>query len=86
MTCFGWEFHDKGAAHEKFGQTFIMVTTGHNRLISADPAMSHTILVRRKDFLHPVITVKTMGMLGPNLVTVRKKPQQSCRLSLAFHG
>jgi cytochrome P450 len=69
VTCWGWEFHDKGTAHERLGQAFIIVTTGHNRLICADPGMAHNILARRKDFLHPAITLKTMGMLGPNLIT-----------------
>lgn len=70
VTCWGWEFHDKGAAHERLGQTFMVVTTGHNRLVCADPGMAHSILARRKDFLHPDISLKTMGLLGPNLVTV----------------
>ncbi|KAF9774948.1 hypothetical protein IL306_006987 [Fusarium sp. DS 682] len=69
VTCWGWEFHDKGATHERLGQVFVIVTTGHNRLICADPAMAHSILARRKDFLHPDISLKTMGLLGPNLVT-----------------
>lgn len=71
VTCWGWEFHDKGVAHERLGQAFIIVTTGHNRLICADATMTHSIMVRRKDFLHPDISLKTMGLLGPNLVTVR---------------
>ncbi|KAH3947634.1 hypothetical protein HBH53_112200 [Parastagonospora nodorum] len=70
-TCWGWEFHDKGATHEKFGDAFIMVTTGHNRLVCADPAMSQSVLARRKDFHHPELSKKTMGVLGPNLVTSR---------------
>jgi len=82
-TCWGWEFHDKGAAHEKFGDAFIMVTTGHNRLVCADPAMSHSVLARRKDFLHPELTLKTMGMLGPNLVTVSRNPVR-CRWLRVF--
>ncbi|KAJ4005759.1 hypothetical protein NW752_011087 [Fusarium irregulare] len=69
VTCWGWEFHDKGAAHERLGQAFMVVTTGHNRLVCADPDMAHSILARRKDFLHPDISLKTMGLLGPNLVT-----------------
>ena len=36
VTCWGWEFHDKGAAHERLGQAFMIVTTGHNRLVCAD--------------------------------------------------
>jgi hypothetical protein len=70
VTCWGWEFHDKGAAHERLGQAFMVVTTGHNRLICAVPGMAHSILARRKDFLHPDISLKTMGLLGPNPVTV----------------
>jgi hypothetical protein len=71
VTCWGWEFHDKCAVHERLGQAFVIVTTGHNRLIYADATMAHSILARRKDFLHPDISLKTMGLLGPNLVTVR---------------
>ncbi|RFN52109.1 cytochrome p450 [Fusarium flagelliforme] len=69
VTCWGWEFHDKGAVHERLGQAFMVVTTGHNRLVCANPSMAHSILARRKDFLHPDISLKTMGLLGPNLVT-----------------
>ncbi|KAH7258011.1 cytochrome P450 [Fusarium tricinctum] len=73
VTCWGWEFHDKCAVHERLGQAFVIVTTGHNRLICADATMAHSILARRKDFLHPDISLKTMGLLGPNLVTSKNE-------------
>ncbi|KAK6858956.1 hypothetical protein PG995_004809 [Apiospora arundinis] len=69
LTLWGWEFHDKSAAHERLGPAFVLVTTGLNRLISADPVMTGNILARRRDFVHPDVTTNTMGLLGPNLVT-----------------
>ncbi|KPA36515.1 cytochrome p450 [Fusarium langsethiae] len=71
LTLWGWEFHDKGAAHQRLGPAFVVVTTGLNRLISADPVMAGTILARRQGFVHPDVTTNTMGLLGPNLVTSR---------------
>jgi hypothetical protein len=44
VTFWGWQFHDQGAAHKRLGPTFIVVTTGYNRLICADPVMAHSIL------------------------------------------
>jgi hypothetical protein len=70
LSIWGWEFHDKGAIHEKLGPVFVLVTTGKNRLVCADPAMARTILARRRDFNHPEITTQAMGFLGSNLVTV----------------
>ncbi|KAK8104428.1 uncharacterized protein PG998_011461 [Apiospora kogelbergensis] len=69
LTLWGWEFHDKSAAHERLGPALVLVTTGLNRLISADPVMAAAILARRRDFVHPDVTTNTMGLLGPNIVT-----------------
>ncbi|KAK7967585.1 uncharacterized protein PG986_001862 [Apiospora aurea] len=69
LTIWGWEFHDKAAVHERLGPAFVLVTTGLNRLICADPSMADAVLARRRDFLHPDITIKAMGLLGPNVVT-----------------
>ncbi|KAK8093214.1 uncharacterized protein PG998_014615 [Apiospora kogelbergensis] len=69
LTIWGWEFHDKAAVHERLGPAFVLVTTGLNQLICADPSMADAVLARRRDFLHPDITIKAMGLLGPNVVT-----------------
>lgn len=70
LSIWGWEFRGKAAVHEKLGPVFVVVTTRLNRLICADPSMAHTIMSRRRDFVHPDITTETMGFLGPNIVTV----------------
>ncbi|KAJ4123007.1 hypothetical protein NW768_009999 [Fusarium equiseti] len=87
ITCWGWEFHDKGSAHERLGKAFMVATTGDNRLVCADPGMAHSILARRKDFLHPEISLKTMGLLGPNLVTGKDEswPRQRRIIAPAFN-
>jgi hypothetical protein len=70
LSIWGWEFRDKAAIHEKLGPAFIIVTTGLNQLICADPTMAHAILGRRKDFVHPKMTTEAMGFLGKNILTV----------------
>ncbi|KAH7012471.1 cytochrome P450 [Microdochium trichocladiopsis] len=70
MTLWGWEWHDKSAAHEGLGLSFVVVTPGLTRLITADPAMASAILTRRRDFVHPEVTTKIMGVLGHNIVAV----------------
>ncbi|KAL8366308.1 hypothetical protein RB595_004870 [Gaeumannomyces hyphopodioides] len=69
LSLWGWEFRAKAAVHKRYGPAFVVVTTGLNRLVCADPAMAHTILARRKDFVHPDINLKTMGFLGSNIIT-----------------
>ena len=70
LSIMGWEFHDKGIIHKRLGSAFILVTTGINRLICADPAMAQAIMTRRKDFIPPETTIKAMSFLGANIVTV----------------
>lgn len=74
LSLWGWEFRAKAAVHKRYGPAFVVVTTGLNRLVCADPAMAHTILARRKDFVHPDINLKTMGFLGNNIITARCCP------------
>ncbi|KAL8319197.1 hypothetical protein RB597_006130 [Gaeumannomyces tritici] len=69
LSLWGWEFRAKAAVHKRYGPAFVVVTTGLNRLVCADPAMAHAILARRKDFVHPDINLKTMGFLGSNIIT-----------------
>lgn len=84
LSIWGWEFRDKGAIHEKLGPTFILVTTGQNRLVSADPVLAQHILVKRNAFVHPEVTTQAMGFLGANIVTVNIFPTiEEDMLSLA---
>ncbi|KAH7018085.1 cytochrome P450 [Microdochium trichocladiopsis] len=69
LTLWGWEWHDKGAAHERLGPAFVIVTTALNRLVTADPVMATAIMQRRRDFVHPKVTTQVMGLLGHNLIT-----------------
>lgn len=71
LSTYGWEFRDKGAIHERLGPFFVVVTTGLNRLICADPAVGQTILARRKEFVPLDINIQAMGILGSNIITVR---------------
>ncbi|CAI6331411.1 unnamed protein product [Periconia digitata] len=69
ISTFGWEFRDKSAVHERLGPNFILVSPGLNRFICADPATGQNILARRKDFVHPDISLKAMNFLGKNIIT-----------------
>ncbi|WQF83646.1 Putative cytochrome P450 [Colletotrichum destructivum] len=69
LTIFGWEFRDKAAVHARVGPAFVVVTTGLNQLICADPAMAHAILARRREFVQPAISIKVMSFLGMNILT-----------------
>ncbi|TLS26232.1 hypothetical protein PpBr36_05045 [Pyricularia pennisetigena] len=65
----GWEFHNKGAIHQRLGPAFVIVTSGINRLVCSDPALSSTFMTRRRDFVHTDISARVMGMHGPNIIT-----------------
>ncbi|GJC96777.1 MFS multidrug transporter [Colletotrichum higginsianum] len=69
LTIFGWEFRDKAAVHARVGPAFVVVTTGLNQLMCADPAMAHAILARRREFVQPAISIKVMSFLGMNILT-----------------
>ncbi|KAF4776671.1 hypothetical protein HER10_EVM0007964 [Colletotrichum scovillei] len=69
LTIVGWEFRDKSAVHDRVGPAFMLVTTGLNQLICADPAMAHAILNGRREFVQPDIVCKVMGFLGSNILT-----------------
>ncbi|KAK1719568.1 cytochrome P450 [Colletotrichum lupini] len=47
----------------------MLVTTGLNQLICADPTMAHAILNGRREFVQPDIVCKVMGFLGSNILT-----------------
>ena len=49
----------------------MLVTTGVNRLVSADPGLAQNVLTRRMAFLHPDISTQAMGFAGGNVITVR---------------
>ncbi|TLD09466.1 hypothetical protein PspLS_12014 [Pyricularia sp. CBS 133598] len=68
-SFFGWEFHDKGAIHQRLGSAFVIVTTGINRLVSSDPTLSLTFMTRRRDFVHTDSSTQVMGMHGPNIIS-----------------
>ncbi|KAK1634217.1 hypothetical protein BDP81DRAFT_432382 [Colletotrichum phormii] len=70
LTIVGWEFRDKSAVHDRIGPAFMLVTTGLNQLICADPTMAHAILNGRREFVQPDIVCKVMGFLGSNILTV----------------
>ncbi|KAI6350833.1 hypothetical protein MCOR25_010348 [Pyricularia grisea] len=65
----GWEFHNKGAIHQRLGSTFVIVTSGINRLVSSDPALCSNFMTRRREFVHTDISTRVMGMHGPNIIT-----------------
>ncbi|EXF83633.1 hypothetical protein CFIO01_00775 [Colletotrichum fioriniae PJ7] len=69
LTIVGWEFRDKSAVHDRVGPAFMLVTTGLNQLICADPTMAHAILNGRREFVQPDIVCKVMGFLGSNILT-----------------
>ncbi|OAL04694.1 cytochrome P450 [Phaeosphaeriaceae sp. SRC1lsM3a] len=71
LSIWGWEFRDKANVHDKLGPVFVLVTTGLNRLICADPDMAHHIMAKRRDFVHPETTTQAMGFLGANIVTAK---------------
>lgn len=77
LTIVGWEFRDKSAVHDRVGPAFMLVTTGLNQLICADPTMAHAILNGRREFVQPDIVCKVMGFLGSNILTVRGVPSTS---------
>ncbi|WYZ37721.1 hypothetical protein EsH8_II_001227 [Colletotrichum jinshuiense] len=70
LSIFGWEFQDKTAVHDRVGPSFMLVTTGQNLFITADPAVAQTILTRRKEFIQSPISNKVLGFLGANILTV----------------
>ncbi|KAK1463533.1 hypothetical protein CMEL01_13602 [Colletotrichum melonis] len=69
LTVVGWEFRDKSSVHDRVGPAFMLVTTGLNQLICADPTMAHAILNGRREFVQPDIVCKVMGFLGSNILT-----------------
>ncbi|KAK1528222.1 hypothetical protein CPAR01_12780 [Colletotrichum paranaense] len=69
LTVVGWEFRDKSSVHDRVGPAFMLVTTGLNQLICADPTMAHAILNGRREFVQPDIVCKAMGFLGSNILT-----------------
>ncbi|GKT51938.1 putative cytosine deaminase [Colletotrichum spaethianum] len=69
LAIFGWEFRDKAAVHARIGPAFMIVTTGLNQLVCADPAMAQAILAKRKEFILADISIKIMSFLGMNVLT-----------------
>ncbi|TKW57214.1 putative cytochrome P450 CYP13A1 [Colletotrichum tanaceti] len=70
LVIAGWEFRDKAAAHIRMGPAFVIVTTGVNQLICADPALAHEVLAKRKEFVRSKTAIKIMSFLGTNILTV----------------
>ncbi|KAI6289876.1 hypothetical protein MCOR14_010290 [Pyricularia oryzae] len=66
---FGWEFHNKGAIHQRLGPAFVLVTTGVNRLCCSDPTLASTFMTRRRDFVHADVSNHVMGIHGPNIIS-----------------
>ncbi|KZL86133.1 hypothetical protein CI238_09125 [Colletotrichum incanum] len=70
LSMFGWEFYDETAVHDRIGLIFMLVTTGLNLLVTADPAVAQTVLTKRKEFIQSLISNKVLGFLGANILTV----------------
>lgn len=67
----------------------MLVTTGQNLFVTADPAVAQTILTRRKEFIQSPISNKVLGFLGANILTVSSPSpplpsSESHRLSLPY--
>lgn len=58
-TAMGWQFEEKYALHEQFGDAFILVTPSVNELVVADPDAASEILGRRKEFIKPAVIYST---------------------------
>ena len=69
MTSYGFEFHEKNAAHARIGKSFVLVTSGQNELNVADPDLAVEILRRPKDFRQTLIGSAVMRIFGDNLIT-----------------
>ena len=66
----GWQFDDKSALHANLGPIFTIVTPACNEIIVADPAATHAILAKRKEFIKPAIMYDQLNVFGPNVNTV----------------
>ncbi|KZL75677.1 hypothetical protein CI238_04877 [Colletotrichum incanum] len=69
LVISGWEFRDKAAVHTRTGPAFVIVTTGVNQLICADPDMAQVVLAKRKEFVRSPASIKIMSLLGMNVLT-----------------
>lgn len=69
MTSYGFEFHEKNAAHARIGKSFVLVTSGQNLLDVADPDLAVEILRRPKDFMQTLVGSAVMRIFGDNLIT-----------------
>lgn len=58
-TTAGWQFKEKYALHQQFGDAFMLVTPTTNELVLADPDAASEVLARRKDFTKPAVIYST---------------------------
>lgn len=58
-TYMGWQFGEKYALHEQFGDAFMLVTPSTNELVLADPDATTEVLGHRKEFPKPTVVYST---------------------------
>lgn len=66
----GWQFGEKYALHEQFGDAFMLVTPSTNELVLADPDATTEVLGHRKEFPKPTVVYKQLDIFGPSVNTV----------------
>lgn len=68
-TTYGFEFSEKFQTHALLGKSFMVVTSGNNELMVADPDLAMEILRRPKEFRQTLIGSRVMRIFGDNLIT-----------------
>ena len=51
----GWNFDDKHALHDEYGDIFTIVASGGNEVVVADPEAATFVFSRRRDFVKPAV-------------------------------
>ncbi|KAK3387966.1 cytochrome P450 [Podospora didyma] len=67
-TIYGWEFLEKSSLFHRIGPVFILVTTGLNRVMCGDAAMTSQVMARRNVFTQHSISKTMMGVFGGNVL------------------
>ncbi|PWY78185.1 cytochrome P450 monooxygenase [Aspergillus heteromorphus CBS 117.55] len=79
----GWEFRQRAKLHHRLGKVFVVVTMDECSLCVADPAVSTSILARRKDFVQPPVVARFLGFFGPNVLQSNGEDWQRQRRIIA---
>lgn len=82
LSTYGFEWRDFVAGRSR-PSNYFLVGPGRLDLFITDPAISNTVLTKRKQFLQDEIVVKIMGALGPNLVASEGEDWQRQRRLIA---